>query len=592
MTRATSWRRTAGHAVRFIVAAAGVASLSTVPAIALAQPNVNGVWHGVLSTPGARLTLVFTFREGPGGGRTGEVESIDQGPGAMPLDQVVLAGRHLTFAIPSIGATVDAAWNDGTQSWSGTYRQGAQLPLVLVRGAPPSTGAVEGMEGVWRATLQRGAAALRLILHVWSTPYGSRASLDSPDMMAMGMQVDDFGRSGDSVRFHVPLSGVRYNATLDPAVTAMSGTWAREGQPVVQVRFARDSATTPLRARTQWPVVPNGYLAEEVSFANPNDAKVTLAGTLTLPDGAGPFPAVVLITGSGAQDRDETIFGHKPFAVLADALTRRGIAVLRYDDRGFAKSTGQFGSATSVDFATDARAAVRYLASRPEIDARRIGLAGHSEGGMVAPLAAVEDRGVAFVILLAGPGTRTERLMLAQSRMMGVTQGMSVADLDRREPVLRDIVHAVAASKDSTDAVARVRKLLTDERLTTLGVTSGERDPLVGQWTSRWMRYFLAYDPAPALARLRVPVLAIGGSLDVQVPAAENLAAIRAALRRNPDATVRELPGLNHFFQTATTGAVGEYEGIAETFAPAAMALVGEWIVQRFGGGVHHATSR
>jgi pimeloyl-ACP methyl ester carboxylesterase len=476
-------------------------------------------------------------------------------------------------------------WNDSSQSWNGTFRQSAEFPLVLKRGAPPSTKVVEGVNGVWRATLQRGTVGLRLVLRVRATPYGTRVSLDSPDMMAMGMQVEQFDRDGNSVRFLVPMGGVQFAGTLTERPSSIAGEWLREGQPAAQVTFVRDTAGAPRRVRTQWPITPKGYHAEDVSFANPTDPRVTLAGTLTVPDGVGPFPAVVLISGSGPQDRDETIFGHKPFAVLADYLTQRGIAVLRYDDRGFAKSTGGFANATSADFATDANAAVRYLMTRKEINPKAIGLAGHSEGGMIAPIAAVDNDDIAFLVLLAGPGTRTDQILVSQNRLMGLSQGVSESEIDRMEPILRVVLSAVGAATDSADAVARVRAELTSERLGVLGITAALTEPMVNQWTSAWMRYFLSYDPANYLSRLRVPVLAINGSLDVQVASAENLLGMRVALAQNPDATVRELPGLNHFFQTTKTGAIGEYDGIAETFAPSALAVVGDWIVQRFGTG-------
>ncbi len=401
----------------------------------------------------------------------------------------------------------------------------------------------------------------------------------------MGMQVEQFERDGNSVRFRVPISGVQFSGTLTERPHSISGDWLREGQPPAQVTFVRDTAGAPRRVRTQWPITPKGYRAEDVSFANPTDQRVTLAGTLTVPDGEGPFPAVVLISGSGPQDRDETIFGHKPFAVLADYLTRRGIAVLRYDDRGFAKSTGGFSSATSADFATDANAAVRYLMTRKEINTKAIGLAGHSEGGLIAPIAAADNDNIAFLVLLAGPGTRTDQILISQCRLMGLSQGASESEIDRMEPILRVVTRAVASAADSADAVARVRAEMTSERLAIMRITAAQVEPMVQQWTSAWMRYFLTYDPAKYLPRLRVPVLAINGSLDVQVASAENLAGMRVALARNPDATVRELHGLNHFFQTAKTGAIGEYDGIAETFAPSALELVGDWIVQRFGVG-------
>jgi pimeloyl-ACP methyl ester carboxylesterase len=303
---------------------------------------------------------------------------------------------------------------------------------------------------------------------------------------------------------------------------------------------------------------------------------------LTLPEGAGPFPAAILITGSGPQDRDETVFGHKPFAVLADHLTRHGIAVLRHDDRGVGRSTGEFSAATSADFATDTNAAVRFLMTRSEIDPEAIGLIGHSEGGMVAPLAAADNKGVRFVVLLAGPGTDLMQLALSQQRLMGLSQGVSEEELARMQPVMTGIFTAVSRASNSEDAQTRVRALLTPEALATLKTPEPRKEQLVQHLASEWFRYFLQYKPARSLSRVDVPILALNGSLDRQVPADENLAAIRIAVRRNPDVTIRKLEGLNHMFQTATTGAIGEYADIAETMSPATLSTVTEWIASRF----------
>jgi len=457
------------------------------------------------------------------------------------------------------------------------------LPLLLKRGVPPATTVVDGLDGTWRGSLQRNAANLRLILHVLTTPRGTEVALDSPDLGAFGLAVQRFERIGDTVRFHVPAAQVEFVGTLREGLRAFRGRWSRPSRPDAQVTFERDSAASTARVRTQWPITPKGYHAEDVSFINPSDRAVTLAGTVTIPDGSGPFPAVVLISGSGAQDRDETVFGHKPFAVLANHLSRRGIAVLRYDDRGFGASTGDHARATSADFATDAIAAIRYLLGRADIDHTAIGFIGHSEGGIIGPIAAVENDGVDFLVLLAGPGTNTDQLMLSQRRLMGMSQGLSNVVLEKTEPAIRDILRAVRASPDSQQAVARIRTLLTSETLQALGATNAQRDAIASQYSGTWMRYFLKYEPSLFLSRLRVPVLALNGALDRQVPSAENLAAMRIALANNPDATVRELPGLNHMFQTAGTGAMAEYDSIAETFAPSAMDLLTNWILMRFG---------
>jgi pimeloyl-ACP methyl ester carboxylesterase len=309
---------------------------------------------------------------------------------------------------------------------------------------------------------------------------------------------------------------------------------------------------------------------------------VTLAGTLTLPQGNGPFPAAILITGSGPQDRDESLMGHRPFAVLADYLTRHGIAVLRYDDRGTARSTGSFEGATTADFATDAAAAYAFLRGRPGIDRNKIGYIGHSEGGMVGPLAAPDSPGLAYMVLLAGPGERTRDLLEAQRRAIGQTMGLSAAELDQAGPLNSRLLEIAAGDLPQAEAEAAMRAVLTDEALAGAGLTPAQRDLMMARVLDPWFRWFLRYDPGPALRALHMPVLALNGSLDRQVLPEANLAGIRAALAGNPDVTITLLPGLNHLFQNARTGGIGEYAEIEETMAPVALQTVADWIRARF----------
>jgi uncharacterized protein len=548
-----------------------------------AQSRAAGDWYGVLETPNGRLTLLVRIQDSANGTHRGEMESDQPGAPKMPLANVVVSAGKLAFSIPMINATYAGDWSEPDQGWTGTFRQGAVLALLLKPGVPPARKTVEGLDGNWRGTLQRNAVTLRLVLRVKTSERGTAVSLDSPDLGALGLEVLQLERAQDTVRFQVPISQVAFRGALDDGRRRLSGIWSRPSQPDAEVVFVRDSAARPPRVRTQMPVIPKGYRLEDVSFANPSDSSVTLGGTVTIPDGAGPFPAAVLISGSGPQDRDETVFGHKPFAVLADHLSRQGILVLRYDDRGVGASTGDHSRATSADFATDANSAVRYLLGRADVDAKAIGLIGHSEGGLIAPIAAVANGRVAYVVLLAGPGINTDALSLSQRRLLGLSRGVSPEDLDRNEPPLRAILAAVRTAADSQQAATRVRELLTTDALRALGVTESQREPIVNEYSGAWMRYFLKYEPKAFLPRLKVPVLAIGGSMDRQVPSAENLAAMRVLFARNRDATVRELPGLNHFFQPTRTGAMGEYPDIPETFAPSAMEVVSDWILARFG---------
>jgi dipeptidyl aminopeptidase/acylaminoacyl peptidase len=320
----------------------------------------------------------------------------------------------------------------------------------------------------------------------------------------------------------------------------------------------------------------------------PSVPGVQLAATVTLPAGAGPFPAVVFVPGSGPHDRDETIVGHRPFLVIADYLARRGIASVRYDDRGVGKSTGDFGRATLADLADDAEAAVRFARTVPGVAPDRVGILGHSEGGLIGPMVAARSRDVAFVVMLAGPGVPLDSLLLLQGAATARAEGVPATTITTGTAMRHRLFAAVRGAGDSADAAARVQAALQESLA---GESPATRDsaaalprPMVGQLLSPSFRYLVRYDPGPALRQVRVPVLALDGTLDTQVPAAEDLAAVAAALKAggNRDFETVALPGLNHLFQTARTGAPSEYATTDETVAPAAMERIAAWIARRF----------
>lgn len=338
--------------------------------------------------------------------------------------------------------------------------------------------------------------------------------------------------------------------------------------------------------RLQEPVPPFPYVEEPVTYENAA-AGVTLAGTLTIPEGGGPFPAAILITGSGAHDRDEAVMGHKPFLVVADHLARNGIAVLRTDDRGVGESTGDSGTGSASDFAEDVQAGIGYLETREEIGQGRIGLVGHSDGAGIAVALAGRGAPIAWIAMLAGAGVPGDELLLEQADLVAASMGVP----DEARAVSRELSGAIyAVARDQADdAIARqeIHRLidehspaLADAQGATVNQVAeqarGQIDALLGPW----FRDFVRSDPRPALRRIRVPVLAMNGELDLQVPADLNLSAIEQALEGGecPDYTVIELGGLNHLFQTAITGSPAEYEQIEETFALAALDVLTEWI--------------
>ncbi len=341
---------------------------------------------------------------------------------------------------------------------------------------------------------------------------------------------------------------------------------------VLALLTALSAVSAGLR-RPQNPTRPYPYREEDLSYPN-RAAGIQLGATLTMPNGPGPFPAVVLITGSGQQDRDETALGHKPFLVLADYLTRRGFAVLRSDDRGIGKSGGVFATAVNSDFAGDTEAAMDYLKTRREIDAGRIGLIGHSGGGIIAPLVAARRRGVAFVVLMAGTGLRGDEVIVDQVIASAEAEGIPRAAALEAGRTQRRVEDIIMQGYDDAALKDKLRPIL-----------GAKTDAVVPQFTTPWHREFLIYDPAPALRKLTCPVLALIGEKDVQVLPRRNLPAIRKALQEggNRRFQVRELPGLNHLFQAARTGAVSEYAQIEETISPLALDAIAVWITAAVG---------
>lgn len=547
-------------------------------------------WHATLQIPTGTLPLIFVITEDEAGNLSAYMESPDQAPGQkIPISEIKVVDDHLSIAIAIVGATIEADWNDEHNAWTGTFSQGIDLPIIIERGLPADKPTIEGLDGDWKATINRNGVDLRLILHINTTDRGTSAKVDSPDTMAMNITLSDLTKVGDSVGYQLPMVDGVFTGKLTDADTII-GTWSLPGEEDITITYVRstEADATVVRNRPQVPSEPLGYIVEEVAYENLQAEGVTLAGTLTLPEGDGPFAAAILISGSGPQDRDETVFGHQPFLVLADHLTKQGIAVLRYDDRGIARSTGDFSAATSADFATDANAAFAYLLSRPEINHEAIGFVGHSEGGIIAPIAIQINKtqnkdNVAYMIMLAGPGTSSLQISKSQNRLIALSQGTSDEDIAKSEKINSQITKAVAQASSTEDAAAKIREILTPETMETMGVNEAQVEMIIAQTTTPWTRYFLGYDPVNFVPQIGIPILALNGELDLQVPAPENLAGLRAMLANHPDATITELEGLNHMFQHAKTGAMGEYNDIEETFSPEAMEIITDWINKRFG---------
>jgi pimeloyl-ACP methyl ester carboxylesterase len=450
---------------------------------------------------------------------------------------------------------------------------GAQAPQA----AAPTANAVKPADiaGDWLGTLSLGAIKLRIVFHITSTPDGLKATMDSPDQNATGLPVSSVQLNGASLKLESEKLHGEFNGTVSQDLASIDGTWKQGGSLPLVLKRTKNAAEWQRQPRPQEPARPYPYRDEDVVYKN-KVAGNELAATLTIPSGKGPFPAVVLITGSGPQDRDESLMGHKPFLVLADHLTRKGIAVLRADDRGTGKSTGDFATATTADFATDTEAGIAFLKTRPEIDQRRIGLIGHSEGGIIAPMIAARNHDVAFIVMMAGSGVPGDEIITAQSELIAEAMGQSHEAAQKVAATQRSILAIV---KQNQDDAAREKQLR--ERLA-LDMTEPQLGASIKQLSSPWMRYFVTYDPATALSKVKCPVLALNGEKDLQVPPKQNLPVIRKALEAagNKNFETDELPGLNHLFQTAKTGSPGEYAQIDETIAPSALEKISGWILK------------
>lgn len=447
-------------------------------------------------------------------------------------------------------------------------------------------------EGAWHGKIEM--ANLRLVFNIKNAGSGTiLATMDSPDQSAFGIVLESASVAGDSIfindaRFSISFTGKKINDST------INGVFTQGMEiPLVLKRSSTGATASKPTIKKQTPVPPFPYKSEEVTFEN-TKAGIKLSGTLTIPketNGKG-YPAVVLISGSGPQDRDETLMGHKPFAVIADHLTRLGMMVLRYDDRGTGSSTGDFSSATSLDFKTDAEAAVHFLSKRKDVDLKKIGLLGHSEGGLIAPLVANENKNVNFIILLAGPGVPVSQLMREQNVSILKRQGVDTGAADAYGKLYSDVISIVRSSTPHEEKIDKVmdvargwEKEQPSGRAKALGL-HGEQwqknfaQQMVDQTSGKWMQYFLNYDPQPALKKLKIKVLALNGDKDSQVVGESNLAAIETALEQSgsPAYKVVSLPGLNHLFQNCTTCTVAEYGALEETISPAALSEISTWL--------------
>jgi len=438
-----------------------------------------------------------------------------------------------------------------------------------------ATAFAQEVAGDWTGQLNTGFT-VRVFLEKTAAGYSGHLTNPSGNETVFDQVTFD----GKHLHFAVNNLNLRYDSVWDEKQQAWNGNLTfQQVYPLILKRSTVAAIAPVQHKRPQEAAIaaqPRPYREQDTRFDNPAGHN-ELAGTLSVPNGKGPFPAVVLISGTGQNTRDEDVWGHKIFLVLADALNRRGIAVLRYDKRGVGSSTGDYNAATTVDFTSDAEAAVTWLKTQREIDQHQVGVLGHSEGGIIAPAVAAEDKSVAFVVMIAGPTIRGDKLFVLQSAMTAKTYGAPDDYIAKRKLFDQELYDAIIAAPSDAIALDRAGVIVAKgvgEKL----IDSNEAGTLPQDDARPWERYFLAYDPAPTLASLKVPVLALNGSLDVQVPAREDLAAAREALKSNPKATAIELPGMNHLLQDAKTGSPNEYNNIEETISPTALNIICDWV--------------
>ncbi len=447
----------------------------------------------------------------------------------------------------------------------------------------------QNITGQWNGILKVQGIQLRLVFNIEKSDTGFLATMDSPDQGAKGIPVTSVSFENSIIKLELPNLYIQYQGTLDEENTIVGDF--KQGGISLPLNLTREMPEKEVVIRPQEPAKPYSYYSEDIIFENVND-NIRLAGTLTLPTKDGVFPAVILISGSGPQNRDEEVFAHKPFLVLADHLTKNGLAVLRFDDRGTAKSEGDFKTATSLDFAQDAESALNYLLTRKEINKRKIGLIGHSEGGIIAPMLAAKSKDISFIVLLAGTGISGSELLLLQQELIGRAYGQSDSILEKTKSVNKEAFNIILKSENNESLKSDLSEYIKQTSID--NSASGKPDGMtdddfiaiqVNQLTSPWMYFFLRYDPAPTLEKVKCSVLALNGSKDLQVPAKVNLEAIAKALKkaRNKNVTIKEIPNLNHLFQECETGAPNEYAIIEQTFSPIALNEISNWIKKLLG---------
>ncbi|WP_242155704.1 alpha/beta hydrolase family protein [Aestuariivivens sediminis] len=443
----------------------------------------------------------------------------------------------------------------------------------------------QDISGDWSGTAKRGDKLITFVFNIELENATYSTTMSVPNFRISGIKPSATTFTNGALIIDGSNVGMSYEAEFNNELHQFEGTY-KEGGLVMPLNLKKGAVKIVDQRRPQEPVKPYPYYEEEVVFKN-SEANVLLAGTLTFPNKNGKFPVVILISGSGPQDRDETFMGHKPFLVLADHLTKKGIGVLRFDDRGQGESTGDFGSATTEDFSKDVLHAIAYLKTRKDVDKKNIGLIGHSEGGIIAPLAANNSKDVAFMVLLASTGISGAELSVMQSKTL---REFPVKDEEAYEKNTRKAIAIVTSNKSESEIEQELTTHYNDFLIPILASLNVPEEKInlfierqVKSSIKPWSRYFLQYNPSVEIEKLQIPVLSLNGSKDTQVNAKINQNGIRQALIKggNKDYKIIELKGLNHFFQECKIGKMDEYRKIEQTFSPIALKEISNWILKR-----------
>ncbi|UZO80604.1 alpha/beta hydrolase [Aquimarina sp. ERC-38] len=445
----------------------------------------------------------------------------------------------------------------------------------------------QSMIGVWKGNLKTPAGELPLILKVTEEGNETKTVLISPKQSPAEIPTLLKQHKSDSVTITVRSLNIIYKGRLQN--DRMEGVF-KQSEYTTPLTFIKTNAQIAKPSpRKQDPKPPYPYISEQITFTNKNAGNIELSGTLTLPKEVKNPPVVILISGSGPQDRNEEILNHRPFLILADHLTRRGIAVLRYDDRGTAKSEGVFKGAITSDFASDVEAAVSFLTNRKDLSVSKIGLIGHSEGGLIAPMVASTNKEIKFIVLLAGPGVNGKEIIKSQTRKSQELAGTPESFISTNDQFMEIVLSEIIAEEDPVQTVQRIKNR-TEAYHATLDTVLQSQIPLqlIEKQAKQlandpWMRNFLKSEPKNYLSQIKIPVLVLNGSKDIQVIPELNLPAIKNILESsgNTDHTIKELEGLNHLFQKSETGATSEYGTNEETFNKEALQLISDWVLEK-----------